>query len=105
MNYVPGGRLIAEEYIGRRLTTFYNEPFPVRASISKQLLEMANLFYENPTNFIIYLTDMSPDNFAVDEDTQVVKAIDLENFMVVDKEVLMRSTAARQISQPLFTLN
>jgi len=52
---------------------------------------MANKFYENPTNFILYLTDMTPDNFAVDEETHKLKVIDLEDFIVVDKEVLIKS--------------
>jgi len=81
--------------VGRRLTTFLNEPFPVRASLAKQLLEMANKFYENPTNFINDFTDMSPDNFAVDEDTLTVRAVDLENFIVVDKEALIRSKSVQ----------
>ena len=34
---------------------------------------------------------MTPDNFAVDESTNQVKVIDLEDFIVVDKEVLIKS--------------
>lgn len=81
-----------EEYVGPRLTTFISEPFKIRVIIAKQLLEIANLFYDNGSNFILYMTDVSPDNFAVDDQTYKVKLIDLENIIVVDKEELFKST-------------
>jgi hypothetical protein len=87
------GRIIAEEYVGPSLTTFYQEPFLIRAQFARQLLSMANKFNENPTNFILYLTDISPENFAVDEKTNMVKVVDLENIVVVDKEILIKSKA------------
>lgn len=55
------------------------------------MLEMANRFGENPTNFILYMADPSPDNFAVNEETNTLKLIDLENIIVVDKEELIKS--------------
>jgi hypothetical protein len=82
---------MAAEYVGRSLIQFIHEPFKTRAHLAKQLLEMANLFGENPSNFILYITDPSPDNFAVDENTNTLKMIDLENIIVVDKFQLLES--------------
>lgn len=61
------------------------------AHLALQLIEMVNKFGENPTNFILYMTDPSPDNFAVNENTNSLKMIDLENIIVVDKEELILS--------------
>ena len=80
-----------EQYIGRRLTTYYKESFLTRAHLAKQLLEIANKFNENSSKFILYLTDVTPDNFAVDENSNLVKIVDLENIIMVDKEVLIQS--------------
>lgn len=77
--------------MGRSLLQYIDEPFKTRANLAKQLLEMANFFEENPTNFILYMTDPSPHNFAVDEETQKLKMIDLENIIIVDKEQLIQS--------------
>lgn len=52
---------------------------------------MANLFYENPTQFILYMTDPQANNFAVTDNSNIVKLVDLENIIVVDKEVLLKS--------------
>ncbi|ODN01116.1 Deleted in autism protein 1 [Orchesella cincta] len=91
--YGACGRLVVEEYVGQPLSSFVDKPFKVRAYLALQLLKMANLFYENPTQYIIYLTDPQADNFAVVENTNIVKLVDLENLMVVDKELLIQSKA------------
>lgn len=83
--YGACGRIVAEEYVGRRLTTFYNEDFRVRALISHQLLKIAFQLTE-ASNFTLYLADVSADNFAVNEDENyAVKVVDLENVIIVDK--------------------
>jgi len=56
--------------------------------------EMASLrLGEMPVNFILYITDPSPDNFAVDETSNKLKVVDLENIIIVDKEDLILSKA------------
>lgn len=83
--------MVVEEYVGRSLSSYIDEPFKLRAYLSLQLLKMAKLFYENPTNFILYLTDPQADNFAVTDNTNLVRLVDLENLIIVDKEVLIKS--------------
>ncbi|XP_015429683.1 PREDICTED: deleted in autism protein 1 homolog, partial [Dufourea novaeangliae] len=80
------GRIIVEEYVGLPLTTYYNKPWLLRAKIVSSLLNAAQMFtYEN-NNFGFYLTDVSADNIAVDSNNNA-KFIDLENVIVVDKNV------------------
>jgi len=94
------GRLVAEEYVGTTLTFYYNADFKVRAAIAKQLLDMANLFYENESEMILYFTDPTADNFAIREldNSQNVQStaievvlVDLEGLIVVDKQELFSS--------------
>ncbi|CAG7731074.1 unnamed protein product [Allacma fusca] len=86
--YGACGRIVAEEYVGNRLTTFYKYDFHIRATIALELLEIAFKLSDNDTDFILYLADISPDNFAVNEDDYKVKVIDLENIIIVDKTQL-----------------
>lgn len=72
--------------------------FRTRAHLARQLLEMANRFGDNPSNFVLYITDPSPDNFAVNEETNTLKMIDLENIIVVDKGQLIESNNMKAIT-------
>lgn len=89
-----------EEYVGRSLSSYVDEPFKLRAYLALQLLKMANMFYENPTKFILYLSDPQADNFAVTENTNIVKLVDLENVIIVDKEILIQSKRMQYIMYP-----
>ncbi|XP_042864550.1 divergent protein kinase domain 2A-like [Penaeus japonicus] len=75
------GRVIVEDYVGPTLTQQADEPWIVRADYSRQLLEMAQQFSSG--TFVLYLTDVSLDNFAVSDDGSV-KVIDAENIVIVD---------------------
>ena len=55
-----------------------------RADYARQLLEMAQEF--SYSEFRLYLTDVSLDNFAVDAEGKV-KVIDAENIVLVDSSV------------------
>lgn len=80
------GRLVVEEYVGPPLSNYYREPWIRRAKIASSLLEAAQMFtYRNP-QFGFYLTDVSPDNIAVDQQDNA-KFIDMENIIVVDKRI------------------
>ncbi|XP_012262670.2 divergent protein kinase domain 2A-like [Athalia rosae] len=80
------GRLVVEEYVGPSLSNYYSEPWIRRAKISASLLEAAQMFtYRNP-HFGFYLTDISPDNIAIDP-WDNAKFIDMENLIVVDKRI------------------
>lgn len=80
------GRLIVQEYVGFPLTTYYYEPWIRRAKIASSLLGAARMLtFRNP-DFGFYLTDLSPDNIAITPDDEA-KFIDLENIIIVDKNV------------------
>ncbi|KAL3253270.1 hypothetical protein MRX96_017541 [Rhipicephalus microplus] len=78
------GRTIVETYEGEPLSNFEQASWTVRANISLQLLDMADLMTENPTQYALYMTDVSLDNFAVNDQGEV-RLIDLENIIVVDR--------------------
>lgn len=80
------GRIIIEEYIGLPLSDYYDKPWIQRAEIASSLLNAAHMFTFKNEKFGFYLTDVSADNIAVDY-KNVAKFIDLENIIVVDKNI------------------
>ncbi|XP_077556173.1 divergent protein kinase domain 2A [Haemaphysalis longicornis] len=78
------GRTVVESFEGERLSTFERARWIVRANISLQLLNMADLMTDNPTQFALYMTDVSMDNFVVSRDGHVT-LVDVENIIVVDR--------------------
>ncbi|KAH8038718.1 hypothetical protein HPB51_002862 [Rhipicephalus microplus] len=52
------GRTIVETYEGEPLSNFEQASWTVRANISLQLLDMADLMTENPTQYALYMTDV-----------------------------------------------
>lgn len=79
------GRVIIEEYVGPTLTQLSHVPWLERADYARQLLEMAQEF--SYSEFRLYLTDVSLDNFAVDAEGKV-RIIDAENIVMVDPSLL-----------------
>ncbi|CAK9801676.1 Divergent protein kinase domain 2A [Anthophora plagiata] len=92
------GRIIIEEYVGLPLANYYNEPWLSRAKISTSLLDAAYMFTYKDKDFGFYLTDISVDNIAIDLNNNV-KFVDLENVIVVDKNIIPaeRVTAWNQL--------
>ena len=80
------GRIIVEEYAGQMLYTYYSAPWIQRANFAHQLLVAAHNFTYSHLNFSFYLTDVSPDNIAVDGNGKI-KFLDLENIILVDKNI------------------
>ncbi len=81
------GRVAAFEHSGKPLAHFYYSDWLVRARLSRQLLEMALSFtrdHEASDDFAMYLTDWSPDNFAVSAQDGRVRLVDGENIVLVD---------------------
>ncbi|XP_005106013.1 divergent protein kinase domain 2A [Aplysia californica] len=76
------GRVVVEEHAGKTLSEFFNAPFPVRAALAYQLMQIAETL-STKSDFALYLTDVSFENFAVDSSGKVT-VIDLENIIVVD---------------------
>ncbi|XP_076749747.1 divergent protein kinase domain 2A isoform X1 [Xylocopa sonorina] len=81
------GRIVVEEYGGLPLIVYYNKPWISRAKIASSLLDAAYKFTYKSMDFGFYLTDVSADNIAVDANNNV-KFVDLENVIVVDKNIV-----------------
>ncbi|KAL0115461.1 hypothetical protein PUN28_010769 [Cardiocondyla obscurior] len=84
--YGACGRIIVEEYVGLPLADYYDKSWIQRIKIASSLLNAAYMFTFKDKNFGFYLTDVSADNIAVDNEN-VAKFIDLENIIIVDKNV------------------
>lgn len=87
------GRIIAEEYAGLPIATYYDAPWIYRAKIVSSLLNAAHMFTFENKHFGFYLTDISLDNIAVNSNG-IAKFIDLENIIVVDKNILEKDKSA-----------
>lgn len=84
--YGSCGRTIIEEYAGEPLTTYYSKPWLERAKLAQKLIIAAKKFTNDHPGFRFYLTDVSPDNIAVDANGSVY-FIDLENVIIVDRNI------------------
>ncbi|XP_047005146.1 divergent protein kinase domain 2A [Schistocerca americana] len=84
--YGACGRLIIEEYAGETLTTYYTKPWLERAKLAQKLLVAAKKLTNDHPGFRFYLTDVSPDNIAVDASGSVY-FIDLEDVIIVDRNI------------------
>lgn len=80
------GRIIVEEYVGLPLSDYYDKSWIQRVKIASSLLNAAYLFTFKNEMFGFYLMDISADNIAVDHEN-VAKFIDLENIIIVDKNI------------------
>ncbi|XP_030837405.1 divergent protein kinase domain 2A [Strongylocentrotus purpuratus] len=79
------GRFTVQEYSGHSLSYFYKFKFGVRAALAVQALKIAEQLSENRDEFALYLTDVSEDNLAVNDNGEVL-VIDAENIIVVDRK-------------------
>nr|CAD7431197.1 unnamed protein product [Timema monikensis] len=84
--YGACGRVVVEEFAGNMLTAHHHSPWLSRADMARQLLIAAKQFTVRHTYFRFYLTDVSPDNIAVDSSGRL-RFVDLENVIVVDKNI------------------
>jgi serine/threonine protein kinase len=89
--YGACGFVIAEQYCGLSLDHFESSPWHERAFLALQLLEAAVAFTHKHNDFRVYLTDISPDNIAVDDDFNLY-FIDLENVILKQKLAGCRRT-------------
>ena len=79
------GRVSVVEYGGERLSQWVGEAdWATRANLSHQLLSAALHLTHSHPRLAFYLTDISPDNIAVDN-LGVARFIDLENIIIVNK--------------------
>lgn len=98
------GRLTAQTYGGATLNSFGNVDWLKRAYLAYQLLIAAIKFTFNHDKFAFYLTDISPDNIAVDDDFTLT-FIDLENVILkLKNEGKSKSTYPLQIFSLFFNI-
>ncbi|PWA18177.1 hypothetical protein CCH79_00004135 [Gambusia affinis] len=79
------GRMVAVNYVGEELWSFYNAPWEKRVDLARQLMDIAEQLTNNDFDFALYLLDVSFDNFAVGPRDGKVIIVDAENVLVADK--------------------
>ena len=76
-------RLALFEYIGPSIAAHYSSSWPLRAYFAVQLLQLAKRFSKpDKTGLVIYPTDWTAHNFAVDEENRVY-LVDLEEIILL----------------------
>ncbi|KAI8486368.1 hypothetical protein Bbelb_358670 [Branchiostoma belcheri] len=81
-------RVIVAEHAGKTLDTFMDSPWGVRAEIAVQLLQLVNTLRGKDPDWVLFLTDVSFQNFAVDSRGRV-RLIDLDDVMVIDRRTVV----------------
>ncbi|XP_019638440.1 PREDICTED: deleted in autism protein 1 homolog [Branchiostoma belcheri] len=87
-SYGACGRVILVEHAGRTLDTFMDFPWGVRAGIAVQLLQLVDTLRGKDPDWVLFLTDVSFQNFAVDSRGRV-RLIDLDDVMVIDRRTVV----------------
>jgi len=87
------GRFIVETFEGTTLQSALSETWEIRVDVSLQLLRIADHLSQSQLGFAFYLTDVSMDNFAINNDGKVI-IIDLENIIIVDQSKVKRDKPA-----------
>lgn len=85
------GRVVAVNYVGEELWSFYNAPWEKRVDLARQLMDIAEQLTNNDFEFALYLLDVSFDNFAVGPRDGKVIIVDAENVLVADKRLIKQS--------------
>ncbi|XP_076149755.1 divergent protein kinase domain 2Aa isoform X2 [Alosa pseudoharengus] len=83
--------MVAENYVGEELWSFYNAPWEKRLDLAKQLMDIAEQLTNNDFDFALYLLDVSFDNFAVGPRDGKVIVVDAENVIVADKRLIKQN--------------
>ncbi|KAK5647104.1 hypothetical protein RI129_005568 [Pyrocoelia pectoralis] len=79
------GHCFVETHCGNTLNSFKEANWYTRAKIALQLLKAAKSFTDRHSLFRFYLTDVSPDNIAIDRNLRVT-FVDLENVIMTGKD-------------------
>lgn len=83
--------MVAVNYVGEELWSFYNAAWEKRVDLAKQLMDIAEQLTNNDFDFALYLLDVSFDNFAVGPRDGKVIVVDAENVIVADKRLIRQS--------------
>ena len=86
--------MVAVNYVGEELWSFYHAPWEKRVDLAKQLMDIAEQLTNNDFDFALYLLDVSFDNFAVGPRDGQVIVVDAENAVVADKRLIKQSERA-----------
>lgn len=73
--------MVVVEDVGQNLNTIKDDDFVIRLSVARKIMRGVISFTEGHEKYRLYLTDLSPDNIAIDEDLNV-NFIDLENVIL-----------------------
>jgi hypothetical protein len=66
----------------------------LQVKLAYQLLQIADMFVDNDSQFALYWTDLDPDNVMVDSSGQLL-IVDVENIIVVDRWQINRGLLLR----------
>ncbi|KAF3836596.1 hypothetical protein F7725_029154 [Dissostichus mawsoni] len=91
------GRMVAVNYVGEELWSFYNAPWEKRVDLARQLMDIAEQLTNNDFEFALYLLDVSFDNFAVGPRDGKVIVVDAENVLVADKRLIKQTGELRRV--------
>ncbi|XP_071798726.1 divergent protein kinase domain 2A-like [Asterias amurensis] len=83
--YGACGRFIVQDYVGKPLKSYFQKDWMTRLDLAFQVMRIAEKLTNNDQGYGLYMTDVSPENFAVNEKGEVF-IIDAENIIVVDKQ-------------------
>lgn len=84
-----GGFQLLESFDGNALVNFYDSLLNTRLRIAKELIQASFRFTEGINGFRFYLTDINPDNIAVQAQPSgsfQVSFIDLDNVIILDSQ-------------------
>lgn len=95
------GRMVAVNYVGEELWSYFNAPWEKRVDLAWQLMEIAEQLTNNDFEFALYLLDVSFDNFAVGPRDGKVIIVDAENVLVADKRLIRQSKCCLFLPSPL----
>lgn len=90
--------MVAVNYVGEELWSFYNAPWETRVDLARQLMDIAEQLTNNDFDFALYLLDVSFDNFAVGPRDGKVIVVDAENVLVADKRLIRQSKSLLDLS-------
>ncbi|KAM8770424.1 divergent protein kinase domain 2A [Rhynchonycteris naso] len=85
------GRVVAVNYVGEELWSYFHAPWEKRVDLAWQLMEIAEQLTNNDFEFALYLLDVSFDNFAVGPRDGKVIIVDAENVLVADKRLIRQN--------------
>lgn len=94
------GRMVAVNYVGEELWSYFNAPWEKRVDLAWQLMEIAEQLTNNDFEFALYLLDVSFDNFAVGPRDGKVIIVDAENVLVADKRLIRQSKCRLSLPSP-----